>query len=233
MPPHCPSRLSPYAHLQPLLRAAKTLLVLSSLALAGCATTQQGAQYAESAYPATAGMLAQNANRQERANYLSQTQSDPLGAYLSSRENDYTIAENTQASKKTMVATALSMVGIRYRFGGEAPNTGFDCSGLVVYAAQKSLGLKLPRQSRQLAHQGIAVKGDELKRGDLVFFNTRGSRFSHVGIYLGDKKFVHAPRTGKSVRIESMDVAYWKKRYNGARRLTARAGGNKDLPPAN
>src|SRR3546814_870695 len=117
--------------------------------------------------------------------------------------------------------TALSVLGIKYRYGGEAPNTGFDCSGLVIYAAEKSLGLKLPRRSAEIAQEGISVKRNELKRGDLVFFNTRGHRFSHVGIYLGNREFVHAPRTGAVVRVESMDVAYWKKRYNGARRLAA------------
>ena len=211
MPPHRLSRLSPYINFKFLSRGAKALLLMSSLALAGCATTQSE-QYAESTY---------SPNRVQRNNYLSHTQSDPLGAYLSSRESEYPISQPKNTSKKTMVATALSVLGTKYRFGGETPNTGFDCSGLVIYAAEKSLGLKLPRQSSALAHQGVAVKRNELKRGDLVFFNTRGRRFSHVGIYLGDKKFVHAPRTGSVVRIENMDVSYWKKRYNGARRLAA------------
>ncbi len=213
MPPHRPCRLSPYISFQFLLRGIKPLLLLSALALAGCATTQ-GPQYAESTY---------SPSRAQRDNYLSYTQSDPLGAYLSSRESDYSALQSKQPENKTMVATALSMLGTKYRFGGTAPSTGFDCSGLVIYAAEKSLGLKLPRVSSALAHTGTAVKLDELKRGDLVFFNTRGRRYSHVGIYLGDKKFVHAPRTGSVVRIESMDVSYWRKRYNGARRLAANA----------
>jgi cell wall-associated NlpC family hydrolase len=113
------------------------------------------------------------------------------------------------------------LLGIKYRFGGETPNTGFDCSGLVSYAAEKSLGLKLPRSSAEMAREGESVKTSELRKGDLVFFNTRGHRNSHVGIYLGNKQFVHAPRAGAVVRVESMDIAYWKKRYNGARRLAA------------
>src|SRR3546814_3744724 len=86
-----------------------------------------------------------------------------------------------------LASTALSVLGIKYRYGGEAPNTGFDCSGLVIYAAEKSLGLKLPRRSAEIAQEGISVKRNELKRGALVFFNTRGHRFSHVGIYLDRK----------------------------------------------
>ena len=156
--------------------------------------------------------------RTERSHYLAQTQSDPLGAYLANREQSYA---NSAANKNTsaLASTALSVLGIKYRWGGETPDTGFDCSGLVSYAAEKSLGLKLPRLSAEMARLGTSVKRDELKKGDLVFFNTMGRRYSHVGIYLGNSKFVHAPRTGSVVRIESLDVSYWQKRYNGARRL--------------
>lgn len=206
MPPH---RLSPYLTTDLLLRGVKTLLVASALVLAGCAANDNQQQYAES-----------SAERLERDRYLAQTQADPLGAYLNNRERQYATSEPQQTAK-TFASTALTMLGIKYRYGGETPNTGFDCSGLVAYAAEKSLGLKLPRQSSQMAREGISVKSSELRKGDLVFFNTRGHRNSHVGIYLGDSKFVHAPRKGAVVRIESMDVAYWKKRYNGARRLAA------------
>ncbi|MFT0546536.1 C40 family peptidase [Allopusillimonas ginsengisoli] len=187
------------------------MLVLSALALTGCATTGNSQQMAEADL---------SANRLIRDNYLSHTQSDPLGAYLASKERRYSTPQN-KPQKEAMVATALKMLGIKYSYGGTAPNTGFDCSGLVIYAAEKSLGLKLPRQSAAIARKGESIKRDDLKRGDLVFFNTRGSRFSHVGIYLGNSKFLHAPRTGSVVRIESMDINYWRKRYNGARRLAA------------
>lgn len=143
---------------------------------------------------------------------------DPLGAYLASQ--DFIKVSGTPEDEVNMATLALNQLGIKYRFGGGAPSTGFDCSGLVVYAAEKSLGLKLPRRSAEIAQVGQSVQKSELKEGDLVFFNTRGHRFSHVGIYLGDQKFVHAPRTGSVVRIESMDVNYWKQRYNGARRLS-------------
>lgn len=205
MPPHRPS---PYLNSQYLLRGAKTLLLATTLVLAGCATNTNS-QYADL-----------SPERLERDRYLAQTQSDPLGAYLRNRDRQYATSES-QATSKALASTALTMLGVKYRYGGETPKTGFDCSGLVIYAAEKSLGLKLPRQSSQLAREGVSVKRSELRKGDLVFFNTRGHRNSHVGIYLGDRKFVHAPRKGAVVRIESMDIAYWKKRYNGARRLAA------------
>lgn len=174
------------------------------IVLTGCATTSDPS----AGYASTNGL---------RDSYMSQTRSDPLGAYLASR--DIIKSSSHYDSAAPLAQTALTMLGIKYRFGGDAPSTGFDCSGLVAYAAEKSLGLKLPRQSRLIAKQGESVELSELQQGDLVFFNTRGHRNSHVGIYLGDRKFVHAPRTGSVVRIESMDVAYWRNRYNGARRL--------------
>jgi len=122
-------------------------------------------------------------------------------------------------SDNAMVSEALNYLGIRYRFGGSSPDTGFDCSGLVTYSAERSLGLKLPRNAAEMAQQGISVAKNELKAGDLVFFNTMGRRYSHVGIYLGDDRFVHSPSAGGVVRVESMTMAYWTKRYNGARRL--------------
>lgn len=184
-------------------RCARYLLPATAIALTGCVATSDPS----AGYASTNGL---------RDSYLSQTKADPLGAYLASRD----IVRSTSQSESTaLAATALNMLGIKYRFGGGAPSTGFDCSGLVIYAAEKSLGLKLPRQSVNIAKEGASVERSELQQGDLVFFNTRGHRNSHVGIYLGDKKFVHAPRSGSVVRVESMDIAYWRKRYNGARRL--------------
>ena len=198
----------------------------SVVLLAGCATQQNNYANPDSS---TLHLL--------RDSYLSQTQSDPLGAYLAKDDRDISIDYPSSVTDdygtgysqppKTIAGTALKFLGTNYRFGGDSPSEGFDCSGLVVYAAKKSLGLKLPRTARGIAHAGESVKRSELRKGDLVFFNTRGHRFSHVGIYLGDHKFLHAPRTGAKVRIESMDVAYWRKRYNGARRLRASTAGHK------
>lgn len=122
-------------------------------------------------------------------------------------------------SDNALVSEALTYLGIRYRFGGNSPDTGFDCSGLVSYTAQRSLGLKLPRNAAEIAQHGTSINKNELKAGDMVFFNTLGRRYSHVGIYLGDDRFVHSPSAGGVVRVENMTMAYWAKRYNGARRL--------------
>lgn len=118
-----------------------------------------------------------------------------------------------------LATQALSQLGIRYRWGGKSPETGFDCSGLIVYSAQRSLGLKLPPRSDDIAKFGDSVKKNDLKVGDLVFFNTLGTRYSHVGVYLGQNKFVHAPTRGSVVRVEDMTLRYWTARYTGARRL--------------
>lgn len=119
-----------------------------------------------------------------------------------------------------IVMTAMTLIGTDYRFGGNTVDTGFDCSGLVRYVFKEAWGKILPRTAAGMSRLGQAVTQDELKPGDLVFYNTRRRRNSHVGIYLGDNKFIHAPSTGKKVRIEDMSLAYWKARFNGARRLS-------------
>lgn len=197
-------------------------LVLSALWLTGCATTQPSG----SATAEAEALLAQLNNE-----YSYSTQSDPLGAYLANRSKadvitTYSHTRDNQnptlgASNHQLANTALNYLGVKYRFGGSAPSSGFDCSGLITYVAEKSLGLKLPRRAEEMARLGESIKRNNLQKGDLVFFNTNGARYSHVGIYLGDNKFVHSPRTGSVVRVEDMSIAYWKKRYNGARRLAS------------
>jgi cell wall-associated NlpC family hydrolase len=114
---------------------------------------------------------------------------------------------------------ALDLVGIRYRRGGTSEETGFDCSGFVGYVFREKLGLALPRTSREISKVGEEIPKSELEPGDLVFFKTMRHAFSHVGIYLGNNQFVHAPRTGQAVRVEDMRQSYWARRYNGARRI--------------
>lgn len=120
-----------------------------------------------------------------------------------------------------MLDTALSYLGVPYRFGGASPRTGFDCSGLVNHVFRQAFGLSLPRTAREIARNGAAVARGELLPGDLVFFNTRGFLNSHVGIYLGDSKFVHAPNARGRVRIDDLDNTYYRTRFNGARRISA------------
>jgi cell wall-associated NlpC family hydrolase len=114
---------------------------------------------------------------------------------------------------------ALGLIGVEYRYGGEEPASGLDCSGLVRHVFQQVTGVTLPRTAKELSRLGDKVARDQLQPGDLVFFNTRRFAFSHVGIYLGDGRFIHAPRTGRDVEIARFDNAYWQKRFNGARRL--------------
>ena len=130
-----------------------------------------------------------------------------------------TLLEQASSSLETTLDKALDLLGVRYRWGGTKPETGFDCSGFVGHVFREGLGLDLPRSAKALSLTGEPVAKDELQPGDLVFFNTMRRAFSHVGIYLGNDLFVHAPRTGSKVRIEDMTDRYWKRRFDGARRV--------------
>lgn len=128
---------------------------------------------------------------------------------------------NNKASvtKQTVITTAKSMLGVKYRYGGTSPNRGFDCSGLVQYS-HRSAGINIPRTTSQQYRAAIRISRRYLKAGDLVFFKTTPSRgISHVGIYLGNNKFIHAPSSGKRVKISSMNDKYWKKRFRSAGRI--------------
>ena len=119
-----------------------------------------------------------------------------------------------------LVVSAMHFIGVPYRRGGTSETSGFDCSGFTRHIFERSVGLVLPHRAEEQA--GLAGLGrvarDELKPGDLVFFNTMKRAFSHVGIYVGEGKFIHSPRAGGEVRVEDMRQSYWVKRYNGARR---------------
>ena len=127
--------------------------------------------------------------------------------------------DRATATAQDAIDQAMDLLGIRYRRGGSSPEAGFDCSGFVSHVFREGLGLILPRSSREMSKAGEVVNRDELRPGDLVFFNTMRNAFSHVGIYLGDNQFVHAPRSGGRVRIEDIRDGYWMKRFNGARRV--------------
>jgi len=128
--------------------------------------------------------------------------------------------DRATATAQDAIDSAMDLLGIRYRRGGSSPEAGFDCSGFVNHVFRDGLGLILPRSSREMSKSGEAVSREELQPGDLVFFNTMRNAFSHVGIYLGDNQFVHAPRSGGYVRVEDLRGSYWKKRFNGARRIS-------------
>lgn len=128
--------------------------------------------------------------------------------------------DRASASAQDAIDQAMDLLGIRYRRGGTSPEAGFDCSGFVSHVFREGLGLILPRSSKEMSKAGEIVNRDELRPGDLVFFNTMRKAFSHVGIYLGDNQFVHAPRSGGLVRVEDLRDSYWIKRFNGARRIS-------------
>jgi cell wall-associated NlpC family hydrolase len=115
----------------------------------------------------------------------------------------------------------LLTLGVDYRNGGNTPASGFDCSGLVAHVFREAYGIRLPHNARAQSEVGARVSLSELRAGDLVFYNTLNRPFSHVGIYLGDGRFVHAPKTGAQVRVESLQGSYWMKRFDGARRIQA------------
>ena len=120
-----------------------------------------------------------------------------------------------------LVLNAMGFLGVPYKFGGNNAETGFDCSGFVRAVFEESLGKVLPRRADEQAAATLPIERTELKPGDLVFFNTMRRAFSHVGIYVGDGKFIHSPRAGSTVRLEDMRKSYWETRFNGARRVTA------------
>lgn len=116
---------------------------------------------------------------------------------------------------------ALLALGIEYQSGGRSPALGFDCSGLVAHVFLQAYGLRLPHSARSQSAAGRPVSLAELEAGDLVFYDTQGRPYSHVGIYVGDGRFVHSPKSGARVRVERLDSAYWRGRFNGARRVDA------------
>jgi cell wall-associated NlpC family hydrolase len=124
-----------------------------------------------------------------------------------------------------LTVAAMDLVGVRYRRGGTSVATGFDCSGFTRHVFEMSLGLVLPRRAdEQAAAPGlVTVRREDLRPGDLVFFNTLKRTFSHVGIYIGANRFVHSPRPGSSVRTDDISFAYWAKRFTGARRAPTNA----------
>ncbi|MGP1676918.1 MAG: C40 family peptidase [Burkholderiales bacterium] len=119
---------------------------------------------------------------------------------------------------------ALAYLGTPYRAGGLSPQTGFDCSGLVAYAYREGADLVLPRNTLGLSRLGAPIERAALRPGDLVFYNTQRREYSHVGIYLGENRFIHAPSSGGEVRVENLHADYWMRRYSGARRVITPPG---------
>ncbi len=165
------------------------------------------------------------------------SEGDPIGRLIQERFLSTTDAVSQQTegvvkrvrdTASDLVVSAMNFLGVKYRFGGSSAESGFDCSGFTRYVFENSLGLILPRRaSDQASFSGLlTVNSEELKPGDLVFFNTMRRAFSHVGIYVGDNKFIHAPRTGANIRIDDLQSSYWQSRFEGARRAPALTSGS-------
>ncbi|MFZ5486207.1 MAG: C40 family peptidase [Pseudomonadota bacterium] len=146
-----------------------------------------------------------------------------LGQWNEMRSSVAEKAHSVADRASDLVVNAMGFLGVPYRRGGSSAETGFDCSGFVRAIYQQTVGLVLPRSANQQAANTQVIDKKELQPGDLVFFNTMRRAFSHVGIYVGDGKFIHAPRSGAEVRVEDMQMAYWQRRFDGARRVLAPA----------
>lgn len=131
------------------------------------------------------------------------------------------VRQSVTSKASALVVNAMGFLGVPYRRGGNTVETGFDCSGFVRAIYEQSVGLLLPRKAEQQAAATERIDKTQLQPGDLVFFNTLRRAFSHVGIYVGDGKFIHSPKPGAEVRVENMSVRYWQSRFDGARRVAA------------
>lgn len=127
-------------------------------------------------------------------------------------------APQTGGLRNLLADFAMTLRDIRYRRGGREPSTGFDCSGFVRYVYKHALGKELPPNSASQYLTGTQIARSEMKTGDLVFFRIKGKRISHVGIYLGDGRFIHAPSSGKRISVSELSEGYWAKRFVGAKR---------------
>lgn len=219
-----------------LARAAfriSLVLALAALALPAFAQEQPSAvaslaggsamsgDSADGPAPATRHLLPDAMTLPDRALLLA-TDLNRLLAYSSAGDSKNGTAAAPAAGEgriKGMLQRALALLGTPYRWGGNSPDKGFDCSGLVGYVFRNALGIELPRVSREMAKTGELISDrDDLSEGDLVFFGRKG-RVDHVGIYLGEGRFVHAPRTGKDVTVSSLDTGYWSGKFMEARRV--------------
>ena len=141
--------------------------------------------------------------------------SEPASSQSSSKRT----AALSRREADELIGNAMGLLGVSYRFGGTSVNSGFDCSGFMQHIFRKTMQINLPRTSAEQAKMGVAVSRSELQPGDMVFFSTSRGRISHVGLYIGNNRFIHAPRTGKSIEITSLGNKYWNSKYVTARRV--------------
>ena len=152
---------------------------------------------------------------------------DDIGHFMAERgllERMGNASDKVEAKASELIVNAMAFLGVPYKTGGNTFETGFDCSGFVRAIYHQTAGLVLPRRAEQQAAATQTIDKTELKPGDLVFFNTMRKAFSHVGIYVGNGKFIHSPKPGAEVRVEDMGITYWARRFDGARRVSSNLG---------
>ena len=137
--------------------------------------------------------------------------------------------ESVTHTASDLVGNAMGFLGVPYKRGGSTAETGFDCSGFVKAMYSQTIGLILPRKAEQQAATTQRIDQTDLQPGDLVFFNTMRRAFSHVGIYIGEGKFIHSPKPGSEVRVDNMGLSYWSRRFDGARRVDTSTANGKPL----
>ena len=197
------------------LRAPRIFLVLALLGLAGPALAQEAVLPGiglENISAAANAAASQPASASDRALFLASDLVAPANAGATAD------AGKPGSGVQTLLKRALALLGTPYRWGGTGTN-GFDCSGLVGYVFKTALGIDLPRVSRDMANTGQRIDRAALTAGDIVFFKVHGKRVDHVGIYVGDGQFVHAPSTGKDVMVSRLDQGYWSGKFMEARRV--------------
>jgi cell wall-associated NlpC family hydrolase len=146
--------------------------------------------------------------------------SNPLSGTQNGSSRLPNLARDISVGQEDISVTAIGLIGIPYRWGGNNPDGGFDCSGLIHYVFASTRGKKIPRTTAEMPKVSSLVEDAPLAPGDLVFFNTLGSPYSHVGIYVGKGRFVHAPNAGGTVRLEQLQTPYWSTRFTEARRIS-------------
>jgi len=129
------------------------------------------------------------------------------------------LVDSVSGRSESLINQAMELIGVRYRWNMDIPQSGLDGSGFVAYVFKDRLSFLIPRKSSQMSKVGKSINRDDLQPGDLVFFNTMRMTFSHVGIYVGENKFIHSPSKGANIRVDDMTSVYWDKRFDGARRL--------------
>jgi cell wall-associated NlpC family hydrolase len=216
------------------MKAMKILPILALTLLAACSSTNKYAKYIDTR-PAVV-----NANSVDKQQYTQKfedavnfEQTINVGSYdlqqASAEEETFispdeffgTLVSEIEYTDKQrqIIDTGLSYLGIPYVFGGSSPEKGFDCSGFTQYVFKNAAGTNLPRTAKQMAQVGTPVDEQDLKAGDLVFFNTRGFAYSHVGVYIGDGKFFHASPSFNQITIGDLYSKYFATRFNGGRRV--------------